>query len=57
MFKDDLLDSYGLKDTIVGGKPQIVHSDRQFILLKLPIDLEFPEAKSESKLEDEKTYE
>ena len=36
------MSTYGLDDVIVGGKAQMVYSDKQFILIKLPLDLEIP---------------
>ena len=42
LFKEEFLSEYGLEDVIVGGKVQMLHSDKQFALVKLPLDLEIP---------------
>ena len=48
MFSADFLARHGLTDAVMGGKVQMVHSSRQFILVKLPLDLQFPEVAEES---------
>ena len=42
LFSEKVLASYGLDDVVVGGKAQMVHSDKQFILIKLPLNMELP---------------
>ena len=42
MFSEDILASHGLGDAVVGGKAEMVHSDKRLILIKLPLNMEIP---------------
>ena len=42
VFNEEFLSEHGLDDVIVGGKAQMLHSDKQYILIKLPLDLNIP---------------
>ena len=42
LFHEEFLSELGLEDVVVGGKAQMLHSDRQFVLVKLPLNLEIP---------------
>ena len=42
LFNEEFLSQHGLDDVIVGGKAQMLHSEKQFILIKLPLDLAIP---------------
>ena len=39
MFNEEFLSSFGLDDVIVGGKVEVLVSEKQYILIKLPLDL------------------